>query len=109
MAAGDFEIVTESSNAGTRIVVRGDLDLATVGELRSALDAAIDAGETTVLALAECTCLDSSALNVIADASRAAREAGLSLAVAQPSPQVARVLEISGLEDVVTIQADDYL
>jgi anti-anti-sigma factor len=109
VATHEFQIVTESSDPGTRVTVRGDLDLATVDELRSALEAAVEAGRPTVLVLAGCTFLDSSALKVIADASRRAREAGLGLAVAQPSPQVARVLEISGLEDVVTIQTDDYL
>ncbi len=108
VTSGELEILTESTDAGTRIAVRGELDVATVAELRSALDTALDAGGRTVLVLAECTFLDSSALKTIADASRRAREAGLGLALAQPSPQVARVLEISGLEDVVTIQANDY-
>lgn len=89
--------------------MRGDLDLATVGPLGSALEAAIAAGERTRLVLAECTFLDSSALKVIADASRRADAAGVAFAVVTPSPEAARVLEISGLDEIVTIEANDYL
>lgn len=108
VTSGELEIVTESTDAGTRIAVRGELDVATVGELRSALDRAIDAGGTTVLVLAECTFLDSSALKAIADASRRADETGIAFTVARPSPQAARVLEVSGLDEIVRIDAGEY-
>jgi anti-anti-sigma factor len=104
----DFEILTDTSDAGRRIAVRGDLDLATVGALKSALDAALGARERTVLVLAECTFLDSSALKTIADASREAEKAGVVFSVARPSPQAARVLEVSGLDEIVSIEATDY-
>lgn len=107
--SAEFEIVTDASDSGRRIAVRGDLDLATVAALRSALDDALETGERTVLVLAECTFLDSSALKTIADASRRAEEAGTGFAVAHPSPHAARVLEISGLDEIVTIETNDYL
>ena len=100
--------MTDTSESGTRIAVRGDLDLATVGSLKPALEKAIATGEPTVLDLAECTFLDSSALKAIADAGRNAQEAGAGFAVARPSPQAARVLEISGLNEIVTIEPGDY-
>ena len=104
----EFEIVVDSSGPGRRIAVRGDLDLATVDSLRPALDEAIDAGQATMLVLTDCTFLDSSALKVIADASRRAAEAGTAFAVSQPSPQAARVLQVSGLDEIVTIEETDY-
>ena len=65
MESGEFEIVVDASEAGRRIAVRGDLDLATVDSLRPALDEAISAGTATTLVLSDCTFLDSSALKVI--------------------------------------------
>jgi anti-sigma B factor antagonist len=106
---GEFEIVVGASGTGRRqIAVRGDLDLATIDSLRPALDDALGAGEATTLVLTDCTFLDSSALKVIAEASRRADETGIAFTVARPSPQAARVLELSGLDEIVTIDASDY-
>jgi anti-sigma B factor antagonist len=107
--SGEFEIVVDTSGSGRRqIAVRGDLDLATIGSLRPALEDALDAGEATTLVLADCTFLDSSALKVIADTSRRADETGIAFTVARPSVQAARVLELSGLDEIVSIDASDY-
>jgi anti-anti-sigma factor len=108
MESADFEIVRDSSQDGTRIAVRGDLDLANVAALTAAVDAALEEGTPIVLVLEECTFLDSSALKTIADANRRAEEAGIAFAVARPSSAAARVLEVSGLNDVVTIETGDY-
>ena len=106
--SGEFEIVIDAAGPARRIAVRGDLDLATVANLREALDDALDAGEATTLVLTECTFLDSSALKVIADSSRRAESSGTAFAVSRPSAQAARVLELSGLGEIVTIEATDY-
>jgi anti-anti-sigma factor len=106
--SAEFRIDVDATGGTRRIAVRGDLDLATVGELRPALDDAIDAGEPTALVLTDCTFLDSSALKVIADTSRRAEETGSRFTVARPSPQAARVLELSGLDEIVSIDASDY-
>jgi anti-anti-sigma factor len=108
MDSVEFEIATEESVEGRRIAVRGDLDLATVRALRPALEAALEARTSIVLVLEECTFLDSSALKEIVDASRRAAEAKLGFAVARPSSQAARALEVSGLNEIVTIESDDY-
>lgn len=108
MESTEFEIVVDTSGADRRIAVRGDLDLATVENLRPALDDAIEAGASTTLILTDCTFLDSSALKAIADASRRAGESGTAFAVSRPSPQAARVLQVSGLDEIVTIEASDY-
>ena len=108
MESGEFEIVIDASGSGRRIGVRGDLDLATVESLRPALEDALDAREPTTLDLSECTFLDSSALKAIADASRRADDAGIAFTVARPSPHAARVLEISGLDEIVNIDTGEY-
>ena len=104
----EFRIDVDATGGTRRIAVRGDLDLATIGELRPALEDAIDAGEPTALVLTDCTFLDSSALKAIADASRRAEADGLAFTVSRPSAQAARVLELSGLNEIVTIETSDY-
>jgi anti-sigma B factor antagonist len=106
--SAEFEIVVDTTGAGRRIAVRGDLDLATVESLRPALENALEAREPTTLELSQCTFLDSSALKAIADASRRADETGIAFSVARPSPQAARVLEVSGLDEIVRIDAGEY-
>jgi anti-anti-sigma factor len=108
MESTDFEVVTEKTASGLRIGVRGDLDLATVEALRAALEAALAGSRDVVLDLEGCTFLDSSALKAIADGDRWARESGVGFVLVNPSPQAARVLEISGLNEIVTIATDDY-
>ncbi|HEX5584209.1 STAS domain-containing protein [Gaiella sp.] len=108
MESIDFEVVTEETSTGLRVVVRGDLDLATVDALRSTLEDAHAASKDVAVDLHACTFLDSSALKAIADAGRRAGEAGVGFVVMKPSPQAARVLEISGLNEIVTIATDDY-
>ena len=44
----------------------------------------------------------------MADASRRAGETGVAFTVARPSPQAARVLEVSGLAEIVGIDAGEY-
>jgi anti-anti-sigma factor len=106
--SAEFEIVVDTTGSGRRIAVRGDLDLATVESLRPALETALEAREPTTLELSQCTFLDSSALKAIADASRRADETGIAFTVARPSPQAARVLEVSGLDEIVRIDAGEY-
>ena len=107
MDGAEFEIIVDTSATARRIAVRGDLDLATVDSLGPALDAAIEAGAATTLVLTDCTFLDSSALKMIADASRRANESGTTFAVSHPSHAAARVLEVSGLDEIVTIETTD--
>ena len=84
-----------------RIVVRvvGDLDMATALELRSALRP--DNRRPIVIDLAETTFIDSSGLNALV----AACHHGTVIALRHPSPTVRRAIEISGLDEILTIEA----
>ena len=84
------------------IVVRGsvgDLDMATALELRSALRP--DSGRPIVIDLADTTFIDSSGLNALV----AACHHGTVMALRHPSPTVRRAIEISGLDEILTIEA----
>lgn len=96
---GTFRVTREE--LADRIVVRvvGELDMATALELRSALRP--DSGRPIVVDLAETTFMDSSGLNALV----AAWHGGTVVALRDPSPIVLRAIEISGLGEILTIEA----
>ncbi|HEX2358184.1 MAG TPA: STAS domain-containing protein [Solirubrobacterales bacterium] len=87
------------------LVVSGEHDLNTAGDLRARLDELLAAGEPVIVDLSAATFVDSSILGVVLDARRRAEEAGLGFAVAQSdgAEAVARVLEITGLREELPV------
>lgn len=99
-----FELAVETANGRVSFVPRGELDLATVSELsEQVLEAVRDGSRTVVLDLRELTFMDSTGVRTVVSAHHAAQECGADLRVVRPlqdSP-VARVIEISGLDDAL--------
>jgi anti-anti-sigma factor len=82
----------------------GDLDIASSGKLDGALRGIQLDGRTNVtLDLSRLTFMDSSALRPIVEADQRARMSGGSLLVRSASKQVQRVLELTGVRDVLTL------
>lgn len=78
--------------------VRGELDLASAGELRSRLEQLAESRpERLVVDLSEASFVDSSGLGAIAGGLRAQRRHGGGLEVVGAPSHVRRVFEISGL------------
>jgi anti-sigma B factor antagonist len=85
-----------------RVSPVGEVDLATVGEVRARVEELRSAGFTRVaLDLREVTFLDSSGLHLILELATSAREGGWELAVIEGSPDVQRVFEIAGVRAAV--------
>jgi anti-anti-sigma factor len=96
-----FEASTAELDDGVRIVaVRGELDLSTATELEGPLDAAVDAGDASLLIdLTECEFIDSTGIALIVRAwQRLGDDGGGRVVICSPHDQVRRVLEITGLE-----------
>jgi anti-sigma B factor antagonist len=92
----------------TRVIPKGEIDIATVDDLGSAL--AARSGGDLVLDLGAVTFLDSSALRLFVEQHRAAAAGGWSFALANLTPRVERLLDIAGLSDrfeVVSRNGDD--
>jgi|JI9StandDraft_2_1071091.scaffolds.fasta_scaffold1000693_1 anti-anti-sigma factor len=90
-------------DTGTGVVTgRGDLDLASAGELRAAIAAVLesDAARTVVIDLREVSFIDSTGVKELI---RPTIE-GFSVRLRHPSEQVQRVLKLSGLDGTVTIE-----
>ena len=82
------------------LVVRGEIDLATAGDLRDELRKLIaDADSPALVDLSGVTFIDSSGVDVLAGARRNADDAGVELILVEPSSQVRMVLELTGLWD----------
>lgn len=83
----------------------GDVDAHTSPALAEAL-AGIGTGEN-VIDVAEVDFMDSSGLRVLVDASTRARAAGGTLVLLAPNASLRRLIEITGLEGLVTLRAPD--
>ena len=85
--------------------VRGDLDIATAGQLRDCVLGLYDAGERRlVIELSEASFADSSGLNAIVWSARRITEDHGTVTLRAPSPSVQRVLELSGLDKVIPVE-----
>jgi stage II sporulation protein AA (anti-sigma F factor antagonist) len=88
------------------ITLRGEVDLAGVGDLRHAIEPFLAPGQTVVMDLSEVTFADSSLLNVLAEARNGMRDAGGSLLLRNPSEVTRKLLTIGQLDDLVQDEVD---
>jgi anti-anti-sigma factor len=89
------------------VTVRGELDIATAGQLATALSAQLANGHHVVcLDLAGLSFCGAAGLNMLLAVHRAHQAAHGTLILARCSPQVARVLRLTGLDSVLTIETE---
>jgi len=98
--------VTERAGC-TVVAVDGELDMSTAPDLGDVLSAAIEAREVNiVLDVAELTFCDSAGLAVMVGAHNRLDPLGRRLILAAPNETVARVLDLSGVSQVIPTVAD---
>jgi anti-sigma B factor antagonist len=90
-----LEVTVESRDGGCLIRARGEIDMSSVDALRHPLESARKAGAATVVDLIDVGFMDSSGLHLLLNAALDAEADGWSLSF-RPSPQVHRVLEVTG-------------
>jgi len=89
------------------IRVSGDVAYSTCRLLQEALVPHIGPGNKVVLDFSQVTLLDSSGIGVVLKAHRALADVEGSLVVRDPTPATLRVLEITGLQDLLVEQPGD--
>lgn len=95
---------SELDNGWHCIVVEGEVDLATVEELETAIDRIFsDNSRPLVVDLRESTFMDSTGLKALVMANRKFDESDRSFAVAVSRGPVARLIDLSGVESSVKI------
>ena len=109
MTIAPFNVETESLDDRVEVfAVSGELDQATAAELRSPLKEAIQDGARAVMIdLTKCGFIDSTGLGVIVEAWKALEERdgdSAVLSICCPEPEVRRLLEVTGLDQAITIR-----
>ena len=94
-----FEVVTEPSPEGVRVLARGELDMYTAEDVTHVL-ASVEAAEpgAVVLDLSEVTFIDSTGLRLIVAASVRSTRNGNHLSIV-PSPAVDRVIDLCDIRE----------
>ena len=88
------------------ITLRGEVDIAGVGDLRRAIEPFLAPGQTVVMDLSHVTFADSTLLKVLAETRNGMRDAGGSLLLRNPSEVTRRLLTIGQLDDLVQDEVD---
>ncbi len=107
MTVQDQLLIDVRHDKGRAVVsLRGELDLASAPLLQSELDSSqIASASMLVLDLEELKFIDSTGLRVLLSAYEHARQSGQEFAVTQGSPQVQRLLSITGVGEHLRIIA----
>ena len=100
----DLSIKTTNDGGTTLVSVVGEVDVSKASELREALDAALAQEPAGITAdLAQVAYIDSTGIGVLVGAATRSAEAGVAFAVANPQPNVRRVLGLLGVEGQLNI------
>ncbi len=95
----DLYIQKDQLNDGNGVTISGEMDMSNAGILTDFLNAEIEStGGDLYLNLAGLDFIDSSGLAALLGARRQLEVGGRSLILSSPSPAVARVLEVTGLD-----------
>ncbi|SCL44751.1 anti-anti-sigma factor [Micromonospora citrea] len=84
------------------VVLSGEIDMQGAARLQNLLHAAVRAADVVQVDTAEVSFIDSSVISALVVARNTAARAGRRLAVVNPSPQVHRVLDVTGVLDSLT-------
>jgi anti-anti-sigma factor len=101
----DLAVINDQPQDCTVVKLTGELDIASVPELRDRLLVMLDRRTPSlmILDLSELEFIDSSGTAVLVNTQRRARSVGCTLALVAPQPAVSRVLQICGLEQYFLI------
>jgi anti-sigma B factor antagonist len=102
----EFALTQDAVDPSTQVVaVRGEIDLFTAPELKTALGEAIEAGKSRIVVdLGETTFLDSTALGVLIGTVKRLRGNDGRLTIVNVDQNIAKTFEITGLDQIFTIR-----
>ncbi|HEX6714479.1 MAG TPA: STAS domain-containing protein [Thermoleophilaceae bacterium] len=98
VAPGNFDVSTRREGSALVVAPRGEVDLATVGLVKEAVDRDRQAGEDLVLDLREVGFMDTSGLRYVLEVVERASQDGFEIRLVRGPTAVQRVFEVSGLE-----------
>jgi anti-sigma B factor antagonist len=96
--------VVESEGSERVVTVSGEVDLCTAPQLRACLQQVTDSTQRRVVVdVGGLEFIDSSGIAVLAAAIKRLRPAGRHLVVRRPTRQMAKLLEMTGMRNLVTV------
>jgi anti-sigma B factor antagonist len=96
----EFSVEVSGGADGSVVAPRGELDIATQGELRAVLEQEAARGAVT-LDLRGLRFLDTSGLRLILETAEAARREGFAFTVVPGIPAVQRLFDVAGVTELV--------
>lgn len=103
MEEAGFELTQDDDGHEVRVVVRGELDLATADDLDRCLAGLADQGRTVLLDLRPLTFMDSSGLRSLMIARERSQRDGWEFHILAPEGDARQVLRVSGVEDYLPL------
>jgi anti-anti-sigma factor len=104
---GLLEISVAVGEFGPVLVLSGEADMTSVAELSEALAAQLSNGARHLTAdVSALRFADSASIRVLVLTARALKERGGNLVLAYPQPPVARVLSLTGADQLLTIRLE---
>ena len=98
-------ITVESLQSGVVVRLSGEADLSTIGQLRDVLNGQISGGvRQLTIDLSGLRFADSSSIRALTEAHLALKAQGGSLELVSPQPNVARILVLLGIDQVLTVR-----
>ena len=105
--AQDFSTEVAEVDGATVIHVRGEIDMATAGQLRDAIEPHLGPAQTILLDMSGVRFMDSSCIHVLLHARGALTADGGSLVLRNPSQAARRLLTRVEAERFLEIEADE--
>jgi anti-sigma B factor antagonist len=102
----EFSVEVGGGADGSVVAPRGELDIATQGELRAALERQAARGAVT-LDLRGLRFLDTSGLRLILETAEAARREGFEFTVVPGIPAVQRLFDVAGVTELVPFSSGE--
>jgi anti-anti-sigma factor len=106
---GQFGVTVGYLNERAVLTVHGEVDRLNAPELGSILDAVIEHHRSVVLNLAESEFMNGWGLGVVAARASRLRRSGGTLTICSPSAMVLRMLDITGVAELVLVEYPDPL
>lgn len=103
----ELGLETDHQHGWAVLRAKGDVDLFSAPDLRTAIYDLIEAGDTRIaVELSGVAFLDSTGLGVLVGALKRLRERSGRMILVSPQKPVSRVLSVTGLDKIFTVQAE---
>jgi anti-sigma B factor antagonist len=102
MDSHEFNVVSRREGSALVVAPEGELDMATVGDLRAELEGDLDGVSTLVLDLRGLGFLDTSGLQLVFEQQKRAEDGDYSLVLVRGPHNVQRLFDIAGMNDRLT-------